>query len=96
MKRFLIGLSAILLLLTVFSGCDAEEKAPAPIGSAVWETMPQLTYGTMEYEKLAILPWNSGRCEATSYDTLAETNQGFYLIDASNRLLYADKADLLT
>ena len=93
MKRFLSGLISILLLLTMLPGC-AEEKAPAPIGSQVWEIMPQLTYGVMEYEKLQILPWNSGRAEATSFYRLAETESGFYSFFETPRLEYADKGDL--
>ena len=99
MKRFLSGLISILLLLSLLPGCAEEEKSPASIGSEVWETMPKLTYGVMEYEKLQILPWNSGRCEATSYNTMAETETGYYMGRyatglAAARLFYADKSNL--
>lgn len=92
MKRMAAFLFALIMLFSLLAGC-AEDDSPVPIGSEVWETMPQLTYGVMEYEKLQILPWNSGRCEATSYDMMAETDLGYYLLDSSNRLLYADKTD---
>jgi len=99
MKRFGSCIMLLVMLLGMLSGCAEEEKQPAPIGSEVWETMPQLTYGVMEYEKLQILPWNNGRCEATSYNTMAETYKGFYLARsvmgfAGYRLYYADKTKL--
>ena len=79
MKKLLTILLALVLLISA-SGCAEEEKAPAPIGSEVWETMPQLSYGVMEYEKLQILPWNSGRCEATSFYRMAETETGLVTV----------------
>ena len=89
----------IFLALTMLPGCTEEEKPHSPIGSDVWETMPKLTYGVMEYDKLQILPWNNGRCEATSYNTMAETDNGYYMARFSSayaayRLYYADKTDL--
>ena len=73
-----------------------QEKDALPklaMGSEIWTEFPGLTYGVMEYEKLEILPWNSGRCEATSFDSMAETALGFYMCPM-DRLYYADKADL--
>ena len=97
MKRIIPLLLALLLTLTMV-GCQEEAPEtptePQPSESLVWETMPQLAYGVMEYEKLEVLPWYSGRCEATSYDTLAETDLGYYLLDPSDDLQYADKTDL--
>ena len=97
MKRFLSGLITILLLLSLLPGCAEEAPVtptePEPAESRLWETMPQLTYGVMEYEKLEVLPWYSGRTEATSLYTLAETATGFYQ-SCIMWLFYADKADL--
>ena len=94
-----IALLLMVLILLTCSGCIQPESAetpekPTPIGSEVWETMPQLTYGVMEYEKLQILPWNSGRCEATSFNRMAETKNGFYMPLNISVLHYADKTDL--
>lgn len=83
-KAFLCVLTALLLVL--MAGCAAEEVPPAPAGSEVWETMPALVYGVLEYEKLTVLPWYSGRCEATSQNSMAETETGFYC--AYNSMLY--------
>ena len=88
MKRgFCIILCAVLLFL--LHGCHAQSD-PGAVGSAIWTEMPALTYGAMEYEKLQILPWNSGRTEATSYNMMAETEKGWYLLHAT-WLWYADK-----
>jgi len=90
MKR---KLSLFLALITLLMcGCTQEEEGPA-LGSQVWETQ-QLTYGVMEYEKLQVLPWDSGRCEATSNYTMAETREGYYMNCSNMFLLYADKADM--
>lgn len=99
MKRVISAVVVLILGLMLLSGCAEEEKAPAPIGSEVWETMPALTYGVIDYEKLQILPWNSGRCEATSYYTMAETDTGYYMSRfpydiPAYQLYYADKANL--
>ena len=96
MKKRISLLLAVLILLAS-AGCTQEVSSP-PIGpepneSIVWEAMPQLTYGVMEYEKLEVLPWYSGRCEATSLNTVAETKAGFYQTCAL-WLFYADKTSL--
>ena len=72
---------------------EKETSAKLAMGSEIWMEFPTLTYGVMEYEKLQVLPWNSGRCEATSFDSMAETALGFYMCPM-NRLYYADKTDL--
>ena len=92
MKRKLSLLLALLTLL--LCGCAQEEEGTA-LGSQVWETQ-QLTYGVMEYEKLQVLPWDSGRCEATSNYTMAETRDGYYMSCSNMFLSYADKANMLT
>lgn len=83
-KAFCFTLIAVLLVLMV--GCAEEEVSPAPTSSEIWETMPTLTYGVLEYEKLISLPWYSGRCEATSQNSMAETETGLYC--AYNSMLY--------
>jgi len=90
MKRKLSLLLALITLL--MCGCAQEEEGPA-LGSQVWQT-PQLTYGVMEYEKLQVLPWNSGRCEATSFGFMAESKMGYYTNAGYRQMLYADKSDL--
>ena len=87
MKRILPLLLALLLLC----GCAPKENEP-DLGSQVWEA-PALTFGVMEHEKLEVLPWNSGRCEATSFESMAETRLGYYMPGVSS-LLYADKVNL--
>ena len=88
-KRVVSMLCFTALLLPLF-GCAQEEEEPRGIGamgSEVWETMPPLTY-----EKLQVLDWNSGRCEATSFNQMAETENGYYMA-VQMSLYYADKSD---
>lgn len=91
-KRYIL---LIMCLCVFLSGCSQGEHKSAPAGSMVWETMPALTYGVLESEKLQVLDWNSGRCEATSRDEMAETEAGFYYLSRAgyfNKLYYCDKA----
>jgi len=85
---------SLCLLCTLFSGCVQQEEtlSPGAMGSEVWEVIP-LTYGKWESEPLSALPWNCGRCEATSKNTLAETETGYYMV-YFGYLYYASKADL--
>ena len=96
MKRFFSRLITILLLLALLSGCAEEAPEiptePEPTESRLWETMPQLTYGVMEYEKLEVLPWYAGRLEATGRGGWAESKDGFYR--SSGKLWYCDKSDM--
>ena len=95
-ERAISALCLTALLLPLF-GCakeeDEEDRGIGAMGSEVWETMPALTYGEMEYEKLQVLDWNSGRCEATSFNQMAETENGYYMA-AQLSLYYTDKADI--
>ena len=90
-NRRILALACMFMFL--LSGCQIGGKAPGITESQVWETMPALTYGEMQYEKLSVLPWYSGRTEATSVNNWAETEEGYYAVHIWN-LLYADKADL--
>lgn len=83
----------LLLVCVLFCACGAEGDADS-MGSEVWETMPALTYGEMDSEKLQILEWNNGRCEATSKDATVETENGYYMFIGSTFLQYADKNNL--
>ena len=99
MKRTVSILLVMLMTLAMLAGCAEEipvtPTEPQPSESLVWETMPKLTYGVMEYEKLEVLPWSSGRAEATGSYRWAETAQGYYRLNTENMVLtYADKADL--
>jgi len=80
-----------LIFLMLLAGCGQETGAGA-MGSEVWTEMPGLTYGVLESEKLEILPWNSGRCEAVSENGMAETENGFYYV-TGGLLYYTDKAN---
>lgn len=53
---------------------------------------PKLNYGVLACEKLEVLPWYSGRTEATSFNWMAETEAGYY--QNWLYLMYADKTDL--
>jgi len=92
MKRTISIFLAMLMALEALSGCQNQKDPPAITESMAWE-VPQLNYGVFKYEKLEVLPWYSGRTEATSLTTMAETETGFYQISA-RWLYYADKADL--
>ena len=81
------------LCAAMITGCAEQPASASAMGSCVFETMPTLTYGSLESEKLQVLPWNSGRCEATSLNAMAETETGFYQACAI-RLYYADKENL--
>ena len=81
-------LAAVLILL---SGCHSEEDVPAVTESLPW-TAPKLNYGVLEYEKLDALPWYSGRAEGSSFDTLLETETGYY-VSYMGTLYYMEKDD---
>lgn len=63
------------------------------IGSEYWSEYPSFTPGKLEADVLGVTSWNSGRLEATSYETMAETPKGYYLV-YMNYLYYADKENL--
>lgn len=82
----------LLCCCAVFAACGAEPDGKIR-GSEVWTEGLPLTWGQLEGEKLTVLPWDSGRCEATSQFAIAETRDGYYM-GPDNRLIYADKVDL--
>ncbi len=88
--QIIAGFCLIALLLT---GCSKQEVKRGAMGSEVWEEMPALTYGVLESDSLEVLPWNSGRCEASGDYFIAETELGYYLLCYSY-LYYADKSNL--
>lgn len=92
-KKFIKWLFPILVTLLVFSGC-AQEEPESTEPFITWDNIPQLTYGQMEYEKLSVLPWYSGRTETSTLHAMIETELGYYMIYNFNNLFYADKADL--
>ena len=92
-KKFIKWLFPILVTLLAFSGC-AQEEPESTEPFITWDNIPQLTYGQMEYEKLSVLPWYSGRTETSTFHKMVETEQGYYVIYNSRSLFYADKADL--
>ena len=79
-----------LCMVILLAGCCPRE---AP-GEYAEDTLIQsLQYGEMNQSILTQLPWNSGRCEITSNYAVAETEEGFYLVN-DQYLWYADKADM--
>ena len=98
MKRTIAFLLTLVMIFGLLSGCTDEvpevPTEPDPSDSQSWETMPQLTYGVMEYEKLEVLPWYSGRAEVSGRSNQwAETKEGYY-VGFNSQLWYADKTDL--
>ena len=92
-KKIVKWLFPLLAALLVFSGCQQEvPESTEPF--ITWDNIPQLTYGQMEYEKLSVLPWYSGRTEISTANAMAETELGYYMIYSHRFLLYADKVDL--
>jgi len=89
-KKALIRMFSLLCVMVLLLGC--QEELPGITETQEWE-VPQLNYGVLEYDKLEVLPWYSGRTEATSFNRWAETEKGYYQ-DYGNILRYADKADL--
>ena len=76
MKKTICVLLALLMTVLPLAGCSQPEQEPEPVSSLAWE-VPQLNYGVLEYEKLSVLPWYSGRTEATSFNTFADSCSSF-------------------
>ena len=102
MRKY-VPLVILLWAITLLTGCALADKPDKNAGSEtqetvsisatrtdVWEAMPTLTYGTMDADKLAVLEWNDGRCEVTSFYRMAETEQGYYFLHDMYKLYYAD------
>lgn len=86
---FLILLAAVCCF--ILTSCS--KKEPSLQSSQVWETAPSVEFGVLSPEGLQVLSWDTGRCEATSFYRMAETENGFYLLYAG-KLFYADKEGL--
>ena len=96
MNRRILRILALLLgLLLLLPGCNQEEQPDVIPDSGAWKDIPQLNFGTLEYEKLSKLPWDSGRADGTGLYRIAETANGYYFLDGLI-LYYADKSDLHT
>ena len=96
MKRRILRILALLLgLLLLLPGCNQEEQPDVIPDSGAWKDIPQLNFGTLEYEKLSKLPWDSGRADATGNYRIAETADGLFLLVGLQQILYfADKTSL--
>lgn len=79
-------------MLTLCS-CGKPEQT-AQIGSEAWEKMPEVTFGVLESEQIALEAWNCGRAEETSRYALCETEKGLYIATQIGTLYYADKERL--
>ena len=85
-------LSALCLLVFLLAGCQQED--PSTSGSSTTfavDTTPPVA-GTLETERLSILPWDSGRAAYTGGYFAAETANGFFL-EYMAKLYYADKSN---
>lgn len=89
-RNILRSLVWLCLIFALFTGCAPKEDLSI-VDNQVWETMPSLTYGQLEYEKLKVEPWYCGRTEAVSKNRYAETENGFY--SYAGNLRYIDKVD---
>ena len=98
MNRRILRILALLLgLLLLLPGCNQEEQPDVIPDSGAWKDIPQLNFGTLEYEKLSKLPWDSGRADGTGNYRIAETAKGYYFAVVTQQILYyADKSDLHT
>lgn len=93
MKKWIAWLTIwIFLLAAILCGC-ARTGEKGGLGSEVWVETAPLTWGDLESDKLAVLPWNSGRLEETSRHTMVESENGYYYVK-SNTVFYADKAQM--
>ena len=96
MNRRILQILALLLgLLMLLPGCNQEEQPDVIPDSGAWKDIPQLNFGTLEYEKLSKLPWDSGRADGTGHYRIVETAKGYYYL-LNLKLYYADKNDLHT
>lgn len=93
MKRFFSGLITIFLLLSLLPGCSNNEDTLQLVQPQLWNGWPQIQPGKLAGEKLGLTAWDSGRCEATSENTMIETENGYYYA-YQEYLFYADKTDL--
>ena len=89
-------IALLCVVVLCFAGCQQSEEVPSITESQIWETMPALTYGQMEYEKLKVEPWYCGRMEATGLNLWAETKDGFYhsSLVYPGSLIFADKGEM--
>ena len=92
-KRIVCIILSLSLLCVLFSGCSQQKIVRGEVGSEIWEEAPPLTYGILEAEPLAVLPWNCGRMEFTSQYRAAETELGYYYSNMGV-MFFADKANL--
>jgi len=93
MKQLLrAGFAFYLLAIMLITGCAAEPQ-DSMVQAKPWEGWPQIEQGVVEAEQLHITTWSSGRCEATSENTMIEVENGYYYA-YQEYLFYADKADL--
>lgn len=93
MKRQLFAVMCILCIGILLCSCRQAQKDSTRMEvSDVWKQMPPIELGTLTCEPLEVLPWNCGRCEATSRNQWAETEAGFYY-SCGGILWYAEKTD---
>jgi len=86
------GLSVCLLAILILTGCTKNSQ-DRPLVTSPWKGWPAITYGKIESAALGVTTWDSGRCAATSENTMIEAEKGYYYA-YQEYLFYADKADL--
>ena len=87
-------IAALLLLIVVMvvSGCRSNINQEQST-YAQWDGWPGFDAGKLESVQLENTTWDSGRCEATSENTVIETENGYYYVH-QQYLFYADKTDM--
>lgn len=85
-------LSALCLLVFLLAGCQRDDSSTSSDSTTfAVDTTPPVA-GTLETERLSILPWDSGRAAYTGGYFAAETANGFFL-EYMAKLYYADKSN---
>ena len=93
MNRKISILLCLIMFAMLLPSCRNDEGTTGAMGSRYWSAFPPLAAGMMNTDALEVASWDSGRLEATSYETMAETETGYYLV-YMNHLFYADRDNL--
>lgn len=91
--RYALRIIRMILCIILLTGCGQESPQELSVKAEPWGGWESIQAGTLETEKLKVTTWSSGRCEATSENTMIEGENGYYYA-YQEYLFYADKTDL--